>query len=213
MSDLKNQIRFYYEATTVPVDVDAIAVDTDTVIVGPMPDAVRRRSAMKTIPAQTTTSERWKGPRVAWAAFLGAVALVAFVVFVLATDSNDSDVASNHPASVIQDYTAAYNAGDIDRLLELFTNQSVIDTGDAIFGGPFAGLEQIRSHLVRELDKAAEVDALQISKVQVSGNTVTWDQALTLEGGGESYCSEGSSAVVEDGSILSLKVVLAQQRC
>jgi ketosteroid isomerase-like protein len=146
---------------------------------------------------------------------IGAAAAVLVLIVgigTLAMIGGDEDAAVD-PVRVIEDYAVAYNAGDIDRLVELFTNESVVDTGDAMFGGPFTGREQIRTHLVRELDKAAEVDALQISKVQVSGNTVTWDQALTLSGGDQTYCSEGSSAVVEDGSIVSLKLVLAQQSC
>ncbi len=52
---------------------------------------------METIPAQTTKSKRWRGPRVAWAAFLGTAAVavvVAVVAIVLATDSNRSNALS-----------------------------------------------------------------------------------------------------------------------
>ncbi len=49
MRDLNEQIRTYYEATTSPVNIDAVTVEEGTVVVGPFPDAVQRRSAMKTI--------------------------------------------------------------------------------------------------------------------------------------------------------------------
>lgn len=86
MPDLEDQIRIYYEATTEPIDFDALTVEPGTVLVGPFPDAARR-SAMKTVNDMydpTTPPERpwWRGPAAASVAFVAV--LVVGVVLVTA---------------------------------------------------------------------------------------------------------------------------------
>ncbi len=79
MRDLNEQIRTYYEATTTPVDINAVTVEEGTVVVGPFPDAVQRRSAMKTITPTPGPTRRWKGPRIALTAFAATAVVVAAV--------------------------------------------------------------------------------------------------------------------------------------
>ena len=79
MRDLNEQIRTYYEATTTPVDINAVTVEKGRVVVGPFPDAVQRRSAMKTITPTPGPTRRWKGPRIALTAFAATAVVVAAV--------------------------------------------------------------------------------------------------------------------------------------
>ena len=155
---------------------------------------------MQTISAQTTKSKRWRGPRVAWAAFLGTAAVVAVVAIVLATDSNGSNVAGDDPASVIQAYTAAYNAGDIDAVMALFSEESVV-TGHP-FAAESAGLTAIRVVQVADIAAAAAENAYTISNVEVTGDTVTWDHVWTRNNT-QQFCVQGHRAVIQDGKILS----------
>lgn len=207
MSDLRTQIRVYYEATTGPVDIDAIA--SDVVTVGPVPDALRRRQTMTSIPPTTT---RRRGPRIAWAAFAGLAAVIAGVAIAFATISSDPDAAASDPAAVIREYEAAYNARDLDRLMELFTEESVVDTGEA----RLEGLDQIRFEFEGRLARAADRNALEISNVEVDGSTVTWDDAVRLRSeplDGYTYCSTGSSAVIEGGTVVSWSGRQANRSC
>ena len=104
------------------------------------------------------------------------------------------------PAAVIEDYAAAYNAGDIDAVMALFSEESVVR------GHPFAtestGLDAIRTVQIADIAAAASVDAYAISNVQVAGDTVTWDHVWE-NGEGSFFCQQGHTAVVEDGAIKS----------
>jgi hypothetical protein len=207
MDDLKDQIRTYYESTTVPIDIDAIAVDEGTVVVGPFPDAVQRRSAMQTItstppPTQTPPPRtRWKGPRLAAAAFAATVvaSIAAFAVFGLLNPSPEVLGSADDPAVTIQAYAAATNADDLDAVLTLFTEESVIVNHPRLPSAPMAGLDAIRVDHMTELPSTA---SFTISNVSVLGDTVTWD-AVSVKESGVEWCGEGHSAVVIDGKILS----------
>ncbi len=97
MPDLKDQIRVYYEATTEPVDIDAITVEPGTVLVGPFPDAARRAAALKTAEPRIRPEETqpktpwWKGPIAAVAAF--AVVLVSVGLAIVLVSRGGGDVA------------------------------------------------------------------------------------------------------------------------
>ena len=104
------------------------------------------------------------------------------------------------PASTLEGYTAAYNAGDIDEVMTFFSEESVVT------GHPFdvrsTGLTEIRTVQVQDIAAAASENAYTISNIEVSGNTVTWDH-LWVNDVGEEYCQVGQNAVIEDGIILS----------
>ncbi len=124
-----------------------------------------------------------------------AVASITVIVLIVAAcGSSDDD-----PAAVLADYAAAYNAGDIDAVMVLFSEESVI-TGVPFFES--AGLTAIRAVQVQDINAAAEEDAYSFSNVEVSGNTVTWDQ-VWVNKAGEGFCLEGQSVVIKDGKILS----------
>jgi len=122
-------------------------------------------------------------------------AVVAAVALVAAGCSSSSD-----PDDVISDYVAAYNSGDIDAVMAVFTEDSVV------YGHPFssesAGLTTIRSVQLTDLAAAASSDAYSISNVEVNGDTVTWDH-VWVNSQGQNFCQKGQSAVVKDGKILT----------
>ena len=124
--------------------------------------------------------------------------LVALVLVLVALGGCGGDDAD--PAGVLNDYRAAYNAGDIDAVMDLFTDESVV-TGHP-FQASSEGLSAIRSVQVSDIAAAATSDAYTISNVEVSGDTVTWDHVWTSSTG-DQFCQEGQTAVIKDGKILT----------
>ena len=132
---------------------------------------------------------------------LGAAVIVAVVgVSALLVADDGSDVVG--PAGVIEDYTAAFNAGDIDAVMALFSEESVLSGHPFGIGFESTGLSAIRALQVEHMGTTTREDALTISNVEVTGNTVTWDDVLTSDDGAQ-FCIQGHSAVVEDGKILT----------
>ena len=109
-------------------------------------------------------------------------------------------MAAVDPAATIHAYIDAYNGRDIDAVMDLFTEDSVV------IGHPFAGesigLTAIRAVQVQDIERVGTDDAYTISNVQVTGNIVTWDHVWRPGDGGRS-CQYGHSAIVEGGKILS----------
>ncbi len=105
-----------------------------------------------------------------------------------------------YPGAVIASYIAAYNAADIDRVMELFTDES------AMAGHPFdssvTGLTEIRAIQIADIDAAAPLNAYTISNLDVDGDTVTWDHRWVGDDGNE-FCISGHVAVIRDGRIAS----------
>jgi hypothetical protein len=129
--------------------------------------------------------------------------LIAMIVALALTAmgcSSDSDDAADDPAAVVDQYVAAYNSGDIDAVMAVFTEDSVIS------GHPFtseaSGLTAIRGVQGSDIAAGASTDAYSISNVEVDGDTVTWDQ-VWVNDGGESFCRDGQSAVIKDGTMLT----------
>ena len=120
-------------------------------------------------------------------------ALLSAALILVACGGEDAD-----PATVIEDYVAAYNSGDADAVMVLFSEESVI-TGVPFFES--AGLTAIRAVQILDINAAATEDAYTISNVEVTGNTVTWDH-VWIDRAGDEFCLEGQSAVIEDGKIL-----------
>jgi len=104
------------------------------------------------------------------------------------------------PSETIEAYMAAYNAGDIDSVMAFFTEESLV------IGHPFAaeasGISDVKDLQVQDLITASTTGAYEISIVEVTNDTVTWDLAWTNEAG-EEFCVQGNTAVVKDGTILS----------
>lgn len=134
---------------------------------------------------------------------VGVIVLATAVA--LAACSNDAaDGSPDDPPATIEAYVEAYNAGDIDGVMALFSEDSVVSRSplDPHPGGESQGLAEIRELHVVDMGAAADQDAYTISNVEVSGNTMRWDHVWVNEAG-SSYCGTGNSAVVEGGTILS----------
>lgn len=170
----------------------------------PVPGTVTletRRRAMETTP--TTIKQPtpwWRRSRVA----IGVAAAIVFVgiaTYAIAglTDSK-SDAAANDAATTIDAYIDAYNTGDIDAVMALFSEDSVMNAHP--MDDEAIGLAAIRAVQVQDLAAAAAENAYTISNLQVAGSTVTWDHVWTARDGRQS-CQYGHIATVEDGKILS----------
>jgi len=137
MLDLGNQIRTYYETTTVSIDIESIAVDGGTVLVGPFPDAVQKRG--KRIGARLV--QRRGGPRVAVATFTAIVVAVAGTIAV-------ANLLDGDERSV---------AGDPERLCEI----------DQEFKAwvPPTSLEEARERT--RLDRALHEEAERVAPIEI----------------------------------------------
>ena len=119
-----------------------------------------------------------------------------------------ADTSATHE-EVIETYRTAYNAGDIDAVMALFTEDSVlIDHPTALFGGvgdggnSLTGLVEIREANDVDRGTAAEIDAYEFLNVEDEGDTISWDH--TWEGlNGAEWCGEGHSAVIAEGKFVS----------
>ena len=143
------------------------------------------------------------------------IVLVVAVGLLGACGSDEAD-----PAAAIEAYGEAFNAGDLDAVMALFSEASVVVdhwraadspfraaspllAGEAL--GPFFIESLGGADLVEAVPPDAEAvpeNALRISNVEVSGNTVTWDEVYT-SGVGFRICSDGVTAVIEDGTIMT----------
>ena len=137
------------------------------------------------------------------------VIIVAGVAFILLNQGEEAPVAGQadaDPAATIEAYITAYNVGDFDAVMELFSEESVI-TGHP-FQRPGQGLEQIRFLQRQAMQMGLREQGLDpenvytISNLEATGNTVTWDHAL-IKNDVVSSCWDGHSAVVEDGKIMT----------
>ena len=124
------------------------------------------------------------------------------VVLILAGACGDDDgaPAADDPAAVVEAYRVAYNAHDVDAVMALFTEDSVVT------GSPYAaessGLAEIRAPVAKGIGDAADDEALTISNVEVAGDTVSWDD-VWIRNSGQDYCGNGHRAVITDGKIVT----------
>jgi hypothetical protein len=123
------------------------------------------------------------------------MAVILMALILGACGGDDAD-----PASTIEAFVVEYNAGNIDAVMALFSEESVI-TGHP-FDASSTGLAEILALHVGDMGAAASENAYMISNVEVTGTTVTWDHVWINNQGGE-FCKFGQSAVVEEGIILS----------
>ena len=123
------------------------------------------------------------------------MALAVAALILGACGGEDAD-----PAEVVEDYIAAYNAGDIDGVMALFSEESVV-TGHP-FEARSEGLTAIRAVQVEGRNSAAADEPYTISNIEVTGDTVTWDHVWRSDDGGQ-FCKQGHTAVISDGKILT----------
>ena len=140
----------------------------------------------------------WRSPR---RSRVAAGLLTAILVLAGCGDDDNDDVSASQPAEVIEHYQIAYNDGDLDAVMVLFSEDSVL-SGHPLASEPVAGLDAIRSHHLTDMSTAAETDAYTPSNVEVSGDTVTWDHVWTNTAGTD-WCAEGNTALITNGQILT----------
>ncbi|MBT8203278.1 MAG: hypothetical protein HKN74_05210 [Acidimicrobiia bacterium] len=159
--------------------------------------------AMQNMPTTTEPMAWWRRPRVALGA--GFVALVVAVLLVVSLSGPDEPDAAGSPEEVLTEYRDAYNAGDIDAIMALFTDQSTV-TGfpgeDLEPRPPTTGIDALRLVHLFDLSHAANEDAYTFYNIEVNGTTITWDHEWKSNEGLRG-CGQGHSAVVEDGKFAS----------
>jgi hypothetical protein len=142
------------------------------------------------------------------------VVLFALGVILIGCSDDDDGAESDdqaNAAAVIEAYEAAYNSGDIDAIVAVFSEDAVI-TDHAMFRGELTGPAEIQSLHLDDMSRAAEGDAYSISNVEADGDTVTWDHVWT-DNRGEEWCLEGQSAVVTEGKIVTWTWPTKPHRC
>ena len=102
-----------------------------------------------------------------------------------------------NPEETVHAYINAYNAADVDGIVDLFAEDAVIRGHP---GGSFSGSAQIRELHEEEADGTV---TYAISNVVVDGNSVSWDHVWSGEDNGEpfEFCVNGHVADVEEGKI------------
>ena len=153
---------------------------------------------MMTTPESTRIAHIRRSP--ARSVFVAAGLMTAVLAMSGCGGNDGGDTAEPDPAAVIEDYRVAYNSGDIDGLMELFSEESVL-TGHPL-ASESAGIDAIREVQLGDLGAGSSANAYEFSNVEVSGDTVTWDFLWTNVDGGE-WCGEGHTAVVAGGQILT----------
>lgn len=161
----------------------------------------------------STTTHGGEAKRPTWIAYTSlavAVAIVAVLaVAFIARDQEDVETRAD-PTQVIENYRIAYNSGDIERVMALFRDESVL-TGHPL-AATSVGLVAIRDVQIRDLAVAAPTDAYRMSNFDVSGDRVTWDHEFT-NAEGVHWCAEGNSAVIADGNIEYWAFAADPHRC
>ena len=116
-----------------------------------------------------------------------------------AASSPDAVAEESDPAAVVAGYFDAVRARDIEGAIAFFSEDVVIDR-HPFTAGHVEGTDSITSMMRRESG-----GDYQLSNIQVSGSTITWDHEWS-KGSGPSTCTgTGNEAVVEGSKILSWK--------
>ena len=199
MSDLSTQLRAYYDATTTETDVDSILVEKGSVLVGPFPEATRRRGVMG---ASHSDSDRrwWRRPGGVFG-IAAAVVLVAVTAVIGAVSLGGSEELGGEPgpAEVLEAFRVAYNDGDVDRLMALFAEDATM-RGHPMWLPTLNGTAEIRDVEERALKQSAEDGSENYVDVEVVGNTVTFGHRWVNDIGG-CFAGSGHEVTVENGLI------------
>lgn len=139
-----------------------------------------------------------------------AIAIAVACLALLASACSGA-AATPGPEDVVQSYVDTYNADDLDGLMDLFAEDAVL-TGHPFGPARAEGLDAIRSVQAADRAAAAAESPYEISDVEVTDNTVTWDHVWT-SGDGEDWCAEGNAVVVEDGKIVSYEFPANARPC
>jgi hypothetical protein len=119
------------------------------------------------------------------------ISILLLALIAAACSTSDSE----DPAAVLEDYVAAYNAGDIDLVMTFFSEDSVV-TGHprATESSGLTAIRQIHGEV-------GSGDSYTITITDVDGDTVTWDHVWHNDEADN--CVNGHTAVIKDNRILS----------
>jgi hypothetical protein len=223
MSDLKTQLRAYYESTTVPTDIDSIIAGRGANHSG-RPAHARRSISMNVVPlsAEPAQRSRRRGTRLA-AAGLAAVTIVGVVVLMAVAVSDDDPSPASPPPTVpvpttmpagadelLDAYVDAYNAHDIAAVMSLFADDAVM-TGNLVSPGA-QGTAEIRDFQEGDMAIAAPDNSYAMTDVEVDGNTVTFGH-IWHHRDGNCYSGTGHRVEVEGGLIVRWDFGTDSQPC
>jgi ketosteroid isomerase-like protein len=136
------------------------------------------------------------------ASFFVIVIASLFVVAVAACGGGSTPTAgrpaSSDPAAVITAIQARQNAGDVDGVMALLSDNAVFYNAPGQVGGPkLATRAGIRAWVQRQVDTSTTAET---SDIKVSGDTVTFSVKATRNG---SVIHQGQEkAIVKDGKIV-----------
>lgn len=113
--------------------------------------------------------------------------------------------------SIIERFLAAWNAHDIERVLDFFTDDAVITIVPALPNTPdvYAGKSQIRSFVQANIPGFS----VEARDFEVLGNTVTWLAVVSSAGPwllGVGQFDLMAEAIVQDDKIRSLTIILSE---
>lgn len=126
---------------------------------------------------------------------LAGVALSALILTWQLASAASVHAQSGDVTSVLKDFHAALNAGDVDGSLAFFADDGVAD----IQGDIYRGKDALREWLNNDISHHIHVEMLNL---QVAGNRATWTARLKVDALSEPI-ELASNAVVEQGKIVS----------
>jgi ketosteroid isomerase-like protein len=142
-----------------------------------------------------------------WLAAAMVIVLVGLAV-VLLNQSDDNPAADASPEEVLTDYAAVSNSGDVDGVIDFYTDDAVVENHPGDDDGIATGTAEIRA-LEEQLPAfQGSGDGIELIDMVVSGNTVTFNQMFFRRGAeADSSVIQGcighkdNQVTVEDGKI------------
>lgn len=155
-------------------------------------------------------------------ALIGVAAAVLFGVISAGTatylGSTRTFGAAADAEQTIEAYFEAYNAKDIDGVMALFGEMSILrghpysGLASGAGGDSYSGLAEIRVVQEQDMENSADVDAYTIHNVDVEGNIVRWDHVYENHLG-QLWCGTGHVAEVVDGIIVEWRFAPNRYQC
>jgi hypothetical protein len=128
------------------------------------------------------------------------VVFVLLVVGMLILASCGDDDDSGGPAGVLANYEDTRNAGDVDALMSLYTDDAVVTDHPRDNDDTATGVEEIRPLEAVAPSIQRPEDATEFINVEPSGNTVTFDMNFHMDDG-SCLGSSGHEVTVEGDKI------------
>ncbi len=120
---------------------------------------------------------------------------ISLALILGACGGDDSD-----PAAVLTDYVEAFNTGDADAVMVFYAEDAVIENHPTVDGELATGKSEILAIEQRMQIHQGSTGRLEFTNMEVSGNTVTFDD-IFHNGDGDCFSSTGDKVTVEDDKI------------